>query len=71
MQVVLVEIGDRLGVVNRQLWLGDVIHPCAHDLADQLAARLAPDRLGDHSDCVLWLDEAKWHRNSRGRLQNS
>src|ERR1700729_716061 len=65
-QVILVQVGDRLGVVHRQLPLGDVVHPRAHDLADELAARLAPDRLGDHSYCVLWLDEAKWHRDSRG-----
>ena len=65
-QVVLVEIGDRLGVVDRQLLVGDVIHPCAHDLADKLTARLAADRLGDHADGVLGLDEAKGHWRLQG-----
>src|ERR1700704_283637 len=65
-QVVLVKVGDRLRVVDGQLWLRDVIDPSAHDLADDLTARLAPDRLGDHSNGVLRLDEAKGHRDSRG-----
>ena len=66
-QVVLVEVGDRLGVVDRQLLVGDVVDPRAHDLADELAARLAADRLGDHADRILGLDEAEWHRDSRAR----
>ena len=40
-QVVLVEVGDRLGVVGRELLLGDLVDPGAHQLAEQLAARLA------------------------------
>ena len=63
-QVVLVEVGQRLGVVKRELLVGDVIHPCAHYLAHELAASLTPYGLGDHADGVLGLDEAKGHRNS-------
>ena len=51
-----------LGVVDRQFLVGDVVHPRAHDLADELAAGLAADGLGDHADRVLRLDEAEWHR---------
>ena len=60
-QVVLVEVGDRLGVVDGQLLVGDVVDPRAHDLADELTASLAADGLGDHADCVLRLDEAQRH----------
>ena len=64
-QVVLVEIRDRLRVVHRQFLVGDVVDPSAHDLAHELAARLAADGLGDNADRVLRLDEAEWHRDSR------
>ena len=60
-QVVLVEVIDRLGVVRRELLLGDLVDPRAHQLAQQLATRLAPDRLGDDADGVLRLDETQWH----------
>ena len=60
-QVVLVEVGDRLGVVRRELLLRDLVHPRAHQLAEQLPARLAADGLGDHADGVLRLDEAERH----------
>ena len=58
-QVLLVEVGDRLRVVHGELLVGDVVNPCAHDLADQLAAGLAPHGIGDHPDRVLGLDEAQ------------
>src|SRR5271154_5907818 len=51
--------------MDRQLLIGDVVHPRTHHLSDQLAARLAPDGLGDHSNGILRLDEAEWHGNSR------
>jgi len=60
------EIGDRLRVVHGQLGLRNVVDPRAHDLTDELTACLASDRLGDHSNGVLRLDEAKGHRDSRG-----
>src|ERR1700689_4156691 len=50
--------------MDRQLLVGDVVHPRAHHLADQLAARLATDGLGDHSNGILGLDEAEWHGDS-------
>src|SRR5205823_6044983 len=65
MQVVLVEVSDRLRVVGRQFLIGDVINPGAYDLPDELPARLAPDRLGDDADGILRLNEAEWHRDSR------
>ncbi len=61
MQVVLVEVGDRAGVVDGELLVGDVVDPRAHNLADELAAGLTADGLGDHADCVLRLDEAQRH----------
>jgi hypothetical protein len=65
-QVVLVEVRDRLGVVQREFLVGDVVHPCPDDLADQLAAGLAADRLRDHADRILGLYEAEGHGGSRG-----
>jgi hypothetical protein len=58
-QVVLVEVGDRLRVVRLELGLGDLVHPRAHDLPQDLAPCLTPDRIGDHADGVLRLDEAQ------------
>jgi hypothetical protein len=60
-EVVLVEVGHRLGVVRRELLLGDLVHPRAHELAEDLPAGLAPDRLRDDADGVLRLDEAERH----------
>ena len=40
--VVLVELGDRLGVVLLELLVGDLVDPGAHRLAEELAARLPP-----------------------------
>ena len=64
-QVILVQVSHGLRIVHGELALGDVVHPRADDLTDELAARLAPDRLGDHPNGVLRLDEAKWHCNSQ------
>ena len=60
-QVVLVEVVDRLGVVGRQLLVGDLVDPRADELAQQLPASLAADGLGDDADGVLGLDEAQGH----------
>jgi hypothetical protein len=60
-EVVLVEVGDRLGVMGRKLLLGDLIDPRVDELAEQLPARLAADGLGDHPDRVLGFDEAEGH----------
>ena len=40
-QLVLVEVVDGLRVVRRQLLLGDLVDPGAHELTEQLAASLA------------------------------
>jgi hypothetical protein len=61
-EVVLVEVGHRLGVVRRELVLRDLVDPRAHELAEQLPSRLAADRLGDDADGVLRFDEAEWHQ---------
>src|SRR4051812_23891629 len=63
-QVVLVEVGDGLGVVQLELAVRDLIHPGAHDLAHELTAGLAPDRLSDDTYGVLGFDEAERHRGS-------
>ena len=63
-QVVLVEVGDRLGVVGLELGLRDLVHPGPHDFAEDLPTRLAPDGLGDDSYGVLRFDEAEGHRGS-------
>ena len=63
--VVLVELGDRLRVVGLELVVGDLVDPGADRLAEQLAARLAADRVGDRADRVGWVDEAEGHRLQR------
>src|SRR4051812_27363290 len=61
-EVVVIEFVDGLGVVSLELVLRYLVHPRAHDLAEKLAARLTADRLRDHADGFLWLDEAERHR---------
>src|SRR5690349_6152612 len=63
-QVILVEVGDRLGVVGFELGLRDLVHPGPYDFTEDLPTRLAPDGLGDHSYGVLRFDEAEGHRDS-------
>ena len=60
-EIVVVELLDGLRVVDLQLVVGDLVDPGAHDLAEQLTARFAPDALGDDPDRFLWLDEAERH----------
>ena len=62
----LIEVGHCLGVVRRQLGLGNLVDPGAHELAEQLPAGLAADRLRDHADGVLRLNEAQWHFAAHG-----
>jgi hypothetical protein len=61
-QVVLVQVGDRLGVVRIQVVLGDLVDPRANHLAKQLPPCLAADGFGDDADRVLGFDEAERHR---------
>src|SRR5215217_7604330 len=60
-QVMLVQVVDGLRVVRRELLVGDLVDPRADQLAQQLPAGLAADRLGDDADGVLRLDEAQGH----------
>src|SRR3954471_21856311 len=62
-EVVLVEVGDGLGVVQLELAVRDLVDPRAHDLAHELTAGLTPDRLGDDTYGVLGFDEAERHRS--------
>jgi hypothetical protein len=39
--------------------LGDLVHPGAHRLAEQLALRLAAYRVGDSPDRVGWIYKAE------------
>src|SRR3954468_13254622 len=64
-EVVLVELGDRLGVVDFELGLGDLVHPGAHRLPEELAASLTADRVGNGPDGVGWVYEAERHRLPR------
>ncbi len=57
--VVVVELGDGPCVVRLELVLGDLVDPRTHGFSEELAARLAPDRVGDGADCVGWIDEAE------------
>src|SRR4051812_36646464 len=64
-QVVLVEVGDRLGVVSVQLALWDLVDPRADELAEQLTPGLAADGLCDDADRVVRFDEAEGHGKLR------
>ena len=61
-EVVLVELRERLGVVDLELALRDLVDPGAHRLAEQLAPGLAADRVGDRADRVCRVYEAQSHR---------
>ena len=63
--IVLVQLGDRQDVVGLQLVLGNLIDPGTDRLAQELAARLAADRVGDGPDRVGGIDEAEGHRARR------
>ncbi len=65
-EVVLVQIGDGLRVVRGELALRNLVHPGADELAEQLPAGLAADRLRDHADGVLRLNEAEGHCAANG-----
>ena len=74
-EVVLVELGDRLRVVDLELGVGDLVDPGAHRLAEELATGLAADRVGDGADGIGWIDEAEGHgtdpeSRGGGRRQN-
>ncbi len=60
-EVVLVELGKRLGVVGLQLLVGNLVDPGADRLAEQLATGLAADRVGDRTDRVGRVNEAESH----------
>ena len=60
-EVVLVELGERLRVVDLELGVGDLVDPGADRLAEQLAAGLAADRVGNCADRVGWVYEAEGH----------
>ena len=55
----LVEVGYGLGVVRLEIRLGNLVDPGADNFTEDLTTRLTSDRVGDHPDGVLWLDEAK------------
>ncbi len=57
----LVELGDGLGVVGRELVVGNLVDPGPDGLAEQLSARLAADGVSDHADCIGRVDEAEGH----------
>ena len=61
-------IAESVGREARRQLAGDVVNPGANDLPCQLPARLAAHRLRDHANCILRLDEAKWHRDSRSEI---
>jgi pimeloyl-ACP methyl ester carboxylesterase len=60
-EVVLVELRERFRVVGLELVVGDLVDPGADRLAEQLATRLAADRVGDCADRVGGVYEAEGH----------
>src|SRR3954470_11475413 len=64
-QVVVVEVGDRLGVLVLELAVRDLVDPRTDELTHQLTTGFAPDRLGDDADGVLWFDKTERHLGSR------
>src|SRR4051794_5648639 len=63
-EVVLVEVGDGLGVVGVQLTFRDLVDPGAHELAEQLPPGLTADGLCDDADGIVRFDEAEGHGSS-------
>ena len=47
--------------MDLELVVGDLVDPGADRLAEQLAAGLAADRVGDRADRVGWVYEAEGH----------
>ena len=64
-EVLLVEVRHGLRIVGLELALGDLVDPRPNDLAQELAAGLATDRLSHDANRILWLDEAKGHVRSQ------
>src|SRR4051812_49870644 len=60
-EVVLVELGDRLRVVDLELGVGDLVDPGADRLAEELATGLATDRVGDGADRIGGIYKAEGH----------
>ncbi len=60
-EVVLVELGDRLGVVSVELVVGDLVDPGAHRLSEELAAGLATNGIRNDADGIGWIYEAERH----------
>ena len=61
-EVVLVELGQGLGIVSFELVVRDLIDPGSHRLAEQLATGLTTDRVRDRTDSVGGIHEAESHR---------
>src|SRR6476659_3822331 len=59
--VVFIELRDRTGVVGVKLVIGNLVDPGANGLPEELAARLAADRIGDRADGVGGIDEVQGH----------
>ena len=57
----LVELGDRLRVVDFELVVWDLVHPGAYRLPEELAASLTTDGVGDRPDGVGWVYKAERH----------
>src|SRR3954447_25462151 len=64
-EVVFVELGDRLRVVDFELVVGDLVHPGARRLPEELAASLSTDGVGDGPDGVGWVYKAEGHQLPR------
>jgi hypothetical protein len=47
--------------VDLELLVRDLVDPGTDGLAEQLAAGLTADRVGDRADCVGWIYEAEGH----------
>ena len=67
-EIVLVQIGDCLGVMRSQLGFWDLVHPGADHLAENLATGLASHRVSNHPNGVLGFDEAEGHVHSGSKI---
>jgi hypothetical protein len=60
-EVVVVEVVDRLRVVDLELVVGNLVDPGVDDLPEQLTPSLAPERLRDDANRLGRFDEAEGH----------
>ena len=58
-EIVLVEVGERAGVLGFEFLFGDLVDPRTQGLSEDLATGLAADRFGNDVNRISRIDETK------------